>query len=57
MIDLAPEMTPHDLARMVRDCLERRLFTVEQALARIVEPDMRTRPGAKLLRQALPTGT
>jgi hypothetical protein len=40
----------------VQDCLRRRLFTVEEALARLAQPDMLTRPGAKLLRQALPRG-
>jgi hypothetical protein len=55
VIDLAPEMDARDLERMIRDCLERKLFSVDQAMARIAEPDMLTRPGARLLGQALTT--
>jgi hypothetical protein len=53
VIDIAPEIDPPDLERIVRDCLERRLFSHGEAMARIAEPDMLTRPGAQLLRQAL----
>lgn len=49
VIDLAPELSGADLERIVADCLERRLFTVDQALARIAEPDMTTRSGAQIL--------
>jgi hypothetical protein len=38
---------------MVRDCLRRRLFTVTQARARIAEPDICNRLGARLLGQWL----
>ncbi|MEO8328980.1 MAG: hypothetical protein ABI586_03150 [Candidatus Nanopelagicales bacterium] len=55
VIDIAPEMDQRDLARVVRDCLERQLFSVSEAMARTAEPDMSTRPGALLLRQALPS--
>jgi hypothetical protein len=55
MIDIAPEMGAGELERIVRDCLERKLFSLAEALARIAEPDMLTRPGAQFLRQALPT--
>ena len=55
VIDVAPELSSEDLERMVRHCLVRRLFSVGEALARIAEPDMLTRPGAALLRDALPT--
>jgi hypothetical protein len=57
VIDLAPEVTASHLDEMVRDCLERRLFTVEQASRRLAEPDMVGRRGAELLRRALPSGT
>jgi hypothetical protein len=56
VIDLAPGLSSHELERIVRDCLERKLFSVGEALARIAEPDMQTRPGAQLIRQVLPTG-
>jgi hypothetical protein len=54
VIDLAPELDAAELTRMVHECLERKLFTVEQARARIAEPDMRRRLGAALLREQLP---
>ena len=53
VIDLAPQLGRDDLALMVRDCLDRGLFTADEALARVAEPDMRTRRGAPLLRQIL----
>ena len=59
IIDLAPELERPELKQIVRDCLDRRLFTLEEAMARVAKPDMLTRPGAKLLRQVLgrPSGT
>ena len=54
VIDLAPEVTASQLDDMVRDSLKRGLFTVEEAMRRIAEPDMVDRRGADLLRQALP---
>ncbi len=54
VIDLAPEVTASHLEEMVRDCLERGLFTVEEASRRLAEPDMVGRRGAELLRRALP---
>jgi len=54
VIDLAPDLDLAHLERMVRDCLDRRLFTVEEARARLVEDDMLTRPGAQILGSALP---
>lgn len=54
VIDLAPELPTDELLRIVDDCLTRRLFTVREALARVAEEDIRTRPGALLLRAALP---
>ena len=53
VIDIAPETDAADLDRIVRDCLVRRLFSREEAMARTAEPDMRSRPGAQILRQML----
>jgi hypothetical protein len=41
---------------MVKDCLERGLFTVEEARSRLAEDDMRTRPGALLVHTVLRLG-
>jgi hypothetical protein len=54
VIDIATQTDAPELERIVRDCLERRLFSCAEAMARIAEPDMLTHPGAQLLRQALP---
>lgn len=53
VIDLAPDLDPEQLACVVRDCLDRGLFTVEEALARIDQPDMSGRLGAVLLKISL----
>jgi hypothetical protein len=55
VIDLAPEVDPATLERMVQDALARKLFTVEEAWARLAARDMATRPGAELLRRLLST--
>ena len=49
IIDIAPDVGIDHLEIMVRDCLERRLFTVEEALARMRQPDMFDDPGAAML--------
>ncbi|MGD9704409.1 MAG: hypothetical protein AB7Q42_08335 [Acidimicrobiia bacterium] len=54
VIDVAPEVPAAHLEVLVRDCLERGLFTVEEAWRRLAEPDMAGRRGAELLRRALP---
>lgn len=54
VIDLAPSMEAEHLGRVVDDALRRELFTVEEARARLAEPDMAERPGAMLLAQVLP---
>lgn len=54
VIDIAPECEHGELERIVRDCLARRLFSIEEARARLAKPDMLTRPGAVLLRLILP---
>jgi hypothetical protein len=53
VIDIAPDVDAARLRRIVDDCLDRALFTVEEAKARLADDDMRTRPGAELLRQTL----
>jgi len=50
VIDLAAAVTPAHLRDMVEDCLARRLFTIEEALARVDEPDLRDHRGAQLVR-------
>jgi hypothetical protein len=53
VIDLAVEVDRAQLEMMIRDCLDRKLFSTEEAMARLAEPDMATHPGGLLLRQAL----
>ncbi|HEV7721604.1 MAG TPA: hypothetical protein VGO60_09980 [Iamia sp.] len=57
LIDLAPELSDDELHRAVEDCLSRRLFTVDEAKARIEEDDMRDRSGARLLEKVLGPGS
>ncbi len=54
VIDVAPDVGAAHLEVMVRDCLERGLFTLEDAWRRVAEPDMVGRRGADVLRRALP---
>lgn len=53
VIDLAPDVGMDHLAVMVRHCLERRLFTTEDAYQRIRRSDMADDPGAAMLWQVL----
>ena len=53
VIDIAPDLDRGQLRRVVQDCLDRQLFGVEEARARLLEPDMLNRPGAHLLRPLL----
>jgi hypothetical protein len=53
VIDIAPEMHSSELQRIIRDFLDRGLFTVDEALARIDQPDMAARVGARMVRSAL----
>lgn len=53
VIDLAPDLEPKNLALAIADCLRRRLFSVEEGLARVNEPDMVNRLGAQLVRAEL----
>lgn len=53
VIDIAPTVDEDQLELMVQDCLDRGLFTVEEAWARIAEPDMVVDPGAVSLARLL----
>ena len=53
VIDVAPDVHPRELRRIIQDCLDRGLFTVEEALARLDQPDMAARKGAHLVRAAM----
>ena len=53
VIDLAPDLERDHVERILRDCLDRRLFTVDEAAARLDANDMIGRPGAALVRAAL----
>lgn len=53
VIDVAPELDRTELERVVRECLDRRLFTPEEAMERVAKPDMLTRLGARLVRQVV----
>lgn len=53
VIDLAPELGAVELDHMVRHCLDRRLFSIDEARRRVAQPDMRARFGAQLLRRAM----
>lgn len=54
VIDLATSVDRDHLCRMIDDCLARRLFTLDEARARLGEDDMARHPGAPLVRRALP---
>jgi hypothetical protein len=54
VIDIAANTSEPELKRMVRDCLDRGLFTTEEALIRLTQPDMESRRGAQLLPRVLP---
>lgn len=58
VIDTAPDDVEDDhLEEIVQDCLERGLFTIDQAWRRLAEPDMADQRGAELLRRVLPPST
>jgi hypothetical protein len=54
VIDIAADVDLAHLETIVRDCLDRRLFTVDEARRRLSQPDMATRAGAVLLGRVLP---
>jgi hypothetical protein len=47
VIDLAIQYDEKDLEMVIRDCLDRRLFTPHEAFERVDQPDLRGRPGAR----------
>src|SRR3954451_22966422 len=53
VIDIAPDMPAAELERIIRECLDRRLFTVGEALSRLNQPDMAGRVGAHSVLAAL----
>ncbi len=53
VIDIAADLDRAALERVVRDCLGRGLFTTDEAMARLTQPDMTSRRGAHLLRTLL----
>jgi len=53
VIDVACDVEPDHLDVIIDDCLARRLFTVDEAWHRLAQPDMATRHGAALVRDAL----
>jgi hypothetical protein len=54
VIDIATQVSGQELERIVQDFLDRGLFTVEEVLTRLAQPDMASRRGAHLLRRILP---
>ncbi len=54
VIDIAADVDLAHLETILRDCLDRRLFTVDEAWRRLSQPDMANRSGAALLRRILP---
>lgn len=52
-IDVAPDIDGASFRVMVDDMLARRLFSVDEAWARLRQPDMAAHPGAELLRAVL----
>lgn len=53
VIDLASQVDRAELAQMVQECVDRGLFTPQQALERVAQPDIRDRLGARRLRDLL----
>ena len=50
-------MSARALVSIVDDCLRRELFTLEEAIERVSQPDMRERRGAQLLRDVVRSRT
>ena len=56
VIDCAAELDHAAVAEMVRAGLARGLFTLDEVWERLSQPDMRTYPGAEVLRAVLSSG-
>jgi len=54
VIDIAPDVDPAHLAEIIGGCLNRGLFTLDEAWHRLDQPDMATCRGAELVRRHLP---
>ncbi len=53
VIDIAPDVELDELRRIVDDCLDRQLFSVDEAEDRLSEDDMTRHPGAPRVRTVL----
>jgi hypothetical protein len=53
-IDIATQVSESELKRIVDEFLSRGLFTTEEAMMRLAQPDMAARRGAHILRRVLP---
>ena len=53
LIDIAVDLDRPELERIVAECLDRGLFTPEEAFERVAQPDMLCRRGATLLARVL----
>jgi hypothetical protein len=53
VIDIATELDPADLALTIHDCLERCLFTLDEARQRLAQIDMSHHRGAERVRGIL----
>lgn len=53
LINLAGETPPEQIKAMVRNALERRIFTREEAYARVAEPEISDRLGAMVVGDVL----
>lgn len=53
VIDIATELESGELALVLLDCLDRQLFTVDDAHCRLSQPDMATHRGAQHVRRAI----
>ena len=53
IIDVAADVDAAQLERLTRDALDRSLFSIEEAVARVAQPDIADRRGAQLLAELL----
>lgn len=51
VIDLAAQLSDLDLENLVDDAMDHGLFTREEAVRRVTQPDMANRRGAQVLRE------
>lgn len=53
IIDVAARTEPGNVERLLREALDRKLFTIDEAAARVSRPDIAHRPGALLVGEVL----